>query len=59
MRNELCEAWDALLDMGVSEDVLRVVTDINGYNEEALSDIEFAVFGTHDLFGEDDGSEDD
>lgn len=37
--------WNTLLEMGVSEETLRVVTDINGYNEETMEDILYACFG--------------
>ena len=30
------EMWDTLLEMGVSEQTLQVVTDINGYNEQSM-----------------------
>lgn len=39
------EMWDALLEMGASEETLQVVTSINGYNEEAMHDILYALFG--------------
>lgn len=39
------EAWETLLDSGVSEETLRVVTDINGNNVDVLNDIDRAVFG--------------
>lgn len=37
--------WDMLLGMGVSEETLRVVTDINGYTEETLLDVLYVVTG--------------
>lgn len=39
------EMWDELEFRGVHEETLQVVTDINGYNEDAMRDILFAVFG--------------
>lgn len=39
------QMWDRLLDMGVSEQTLQIVTDINGYNEEAMLDILYAHTG--------------
>ena len=33
------EMWDTLLNLGVSEQTLQVVTDINGYNEQAMKSI--------------------
>ena len=37
--------WDALLAIGISEETLRIVTDINGYSEETMEDILYAVTG--------------
>ena len=42
------EMWDILLNY-TSEEVLRVVTDINGYNEETMCDILYAITGYHDF----------
>lgn len=39
------EMWDELESRGVYEETLQVVTDINGYNEDAMRDILFSVFG--------------
>ena len=39
------EMWNTLLEMGVSEEVLCVVTAIKGYNEESMEDILWAKFG--------------
>lgn len=39
------EMWDTLLEMGVGEEVLCIVTAINGYNEESMEDILYAKFG--------------
>ena len=41
------EMWEYLLNIGVSEETLRVVTNINGYNEETMCDILYAVTGYH------------
>lgn len=41
--------WNLLLDMGVSYETLKVVTDINGFSYETLCDILFAVFGYRDF----------
>ena len=30
------EMWDVLMEMGVSEQTLQVVTDINGYSEQSF-----------------------
>lgn len=37
--------WDRLLDLGVTEQTLQVVTGINGYSEETMLDILYAVTG--------------
>lgn len=39
------EMWNTLLEMGVNEEVLSVVTAINGYNEESMEDILYVKFG--------------
>ncbi len=39
------QMWEKLLEIGVSEETLRVVTDINGYSEETMEDILYAVAG--------------
>lgn len=39
------EMWDKLLDLGVCEQTLQIVTDINGYSEETLLDILYAHTG--------------
>lgn len=41
--------WDLLIEMGVSYEALKVVTDINGYSYETLCDILYAVFGYRDF----------
>lgn len=42
---DIQEMWDALLNMGVSEETLQIVTSINGYSEETLEDVLYAAFG--------------
>ncbi len=49
MDKKIAETWDYLLELGVNEDVLKTVTNINGYNIESLNDIIYAKFGYHDL----------
>lgn len=40
------EAWDYLIDNEiVSEETLKVVTNINGYSIETLEDVLYAVAG--------------
>ena len=43
------EMWEKLLQMGVSEETLQIVTDINGYSEETMCDILYAAFGDSDF----------
>lgn len=43
------EMWDLLLKAGVNEQVLVVVTDINGYNEQSMLDILYATYGYNDF----------
>ena len=43
------EMWDKLIDMGVSEETLRIITSINGYNEDTLKDVLYAAFGQRDF----------
>ena len=43
------EMWDTLLEIGVSEQTLQVVTDINGYNEQSMKDILYSRFGYNDF----------
>ncbi len=39
------EMWDELMELGVSEQALQIVTSINGYNTEALEDVLYAHTG--------------
>ena len=51
--------WDRLKEeIGVSEETLQVVTSINGYNEETLLDILYAVTGYRNFEQVDDEEED-
>ena len=43
------EMWDSLLEIGVSEQTLQVVTDINGYNKQSMKDILYSVTGYNDF----------
>lgn len=43
------EAWNLLLEMGVSEETLQTVTDINGYNMDSMTDILYSRFGENDF----------
>jgi hypothetical protein len=39
------QMWDKLLEMGVSEQTLQIVTDINGYSEQTLLDVLYSYSG--------------
>lgn len=39
------QAWSILEDLGVSDETLKIITDINGYNLETLEDVLYAVSG--------------
>lgn len=41
----ISKAWDALLASGLSEETLQIVTSINGYSMETLSDVLYAHTG--------------
>lgn len=44
------QVWDLLLQYDIAtEDELRLVTDINGYNTEALEDIIYARAGLRSI----------
>ena len=45
----LQQMWEKLEEMGVSEQTLQIVTDINGYNEETMKDILYAHVGYRSL----------
>ena len=37
--------WDKLLELGVSEETIRTVVNINGYRTDVLEDILYATTG--------------
>lgn len=39
------EMWDRLLNMGIAEQTLQIVTSINGYSTDTLLDVLYAAFG--------------
>ena len=47
--NEVDIAWNVLLETGVSEETLQIVTSINGYNIETLQDILYVISGLHEF----------
>ena len=50
MELDLEEIWDYLVEMEIAtEEELKLITDINGYNEETLNDVIYARSGYHDL----------
>lgn len=47
---EVSEAWDILEDYyNVSEETLRIITDINGYSMNTMEEVLFAVAGESDF----------
>ena len=47
---KLEQYYDYLIDMDiVSQDALRLVTDINGYNEQTLDDVLYCTTGYRDI----------
>lgn len=43
------EMWDQLLEMGVSEQTLQIVTSINGFSPDTLEDVLYAHSGYRDF----------
>jgi hypothetical protein len=44
------DIWDYIIDNNLaSEEALRLVTNINGYNEETLNDVIYSTTGYRDL----------
>lgn len=39
------EMWCELRAMGISEQTLQIITDINGYSAETMRDVLYAAFG--------------
>jgi hypothetical protein len=44
-KDKMTKHWDRLLRLGVSEQTLKIVTSINGYNEQTLKDVLYAHTG--------------
>lgn len=42
---DITDMWDTLEAMGVEEQTLQIVTSINGYNEETMTDVLYAHTG--------------
>lgn len=49
MADKISEKWDKLIEMGVCEQTLQIVTSINGYSEETLNDVLYAYAGYNDF----------
>ena len=42
--------WDFIINNNIAtENELQLITDINGYNKEALNDVIYAKIGYHDV----------
>lgn len=39
------EMWERLLELGVSEETIQIVVNINGYTTETMEDILYAATG--------------
>lgn len=42
---DIADMWDTLEAMGVEEQTLQIVTSINGYNEDTMTDVLYAHTG--------------
>lgn len=52
------DMWDTLMnEYGVSEETLRIITDINGYSETTMLDVLWAVAGERSFEDEADDDE--
>ena len=56
---EISKMWDELISMGVSEQTLQIVTDINGYNKWTMHDVLYAFTGENTFDGEEDEEDED
>lgn len=45
----ISEMWDKLIELGVSEQTLQIVSDINGYNKETMCSVLYAFNGYRDF----------
>lgn len=48
-KTDIENAWNKLLEMGVSEQTLNIVTDINGYNMDTMKNVLYAYAGYNDF----------
>lgn len=49
MMDEKSQMWDALIEQGVSEQTLQIITSINGYSMDTLNDVLYAATGYRSL----------
>lgn len=50
MTDTKSKVWDYIIESGIAtEEELKLVTCINGYNEEALNSVIYARTGYHDM----------
>jgi len=48
--NKLNELWDLIIEHQIAtEEELKLVTNINGFNEESLNDVIYAKTGYRDI----------
>ena len=58
--DEITKAWDYLIDHEIAtEDELKLITSINGYNMEALNDVLYSRTGYRSIDQMDDNFNDD
>lgn len=56
----LLKMWESLMDdFGVSEEAIELVTNINGYNEQAMYDILYCSAGENVFPWEDEDEDED
>jgi hypothetical protein len=41
----ITQMWDTLIELGVSEQTLKIISDINGYNGQTMCDVLYAHTG--------------
>ena len=50
MENEINKIWDYIIENEIAtEDELKLITNINGYNIESLNSVIYAKTGYHDI----------
>ena len=43
------DMWNRLLELGVSEETLTIITKMNGYSKQTLCDVLYVVTGYRDF----------